>query len=74
MPRHIALYKRYDTAIGLQPGKEYVLISYKESNNLIKVTIINQRDLFIAPLVYTSEWELLQDWHILKTWKERGRH
>jgi hypothetical protein len=72
MPRHIAIYKRYDTAIGLQQGKDYQIISHQESINHIQVTVLNQMDLNLAPLVYASEWEFLQDWQILRTWRGKN--
>ena len=69
MHRHIAIYKRYDTAIGLQQGKDYLITSQKEGAQQIKVTVLNQTGTTVPTLVYSSEWEFLQDWHILRTWK-----
>jgi hypothetical protein len=69
MPRHIAIYKRYDTNIGLQQGKDYQIVAKKLGVNTIHVTIATNTDTPVDPLIYTSEWEFLQDWQILRTWK-----
>jgi hypothetical protein len=71
MSRHIAIYKRYDTAIGIQQGKDYQITTQKSADNSITVAVISPTDIPVEPLVYPTEWEFLQDWQILRTWKGR---
>ncbi len=69
MPTHIAIYKRYDTDIGLLQGKDYKIVTNTYSGGKIKVIVVINRSPGMAPIVYNTQEELLLDWHILRTWK-----
>jgi hypothetical protein len=69
MPSHIAIYKRYDTDIGLLQGKDYKIMVNPYHKGKIKVTVTNNTGADIVPLIYNTQEELLLDWHILRTWK-----
>jgi hypothetical protein len=71
MPRYIAIYKGYDNTVGLQQGKDYYLISQKNTSNQISVTILDSKGSAAGSMVYSSDWEFLKDWHILRTWSGR---
>ncbi len=71
MPRHIAIYKRYDSAMGLEQGKDYQISTRTSADNGITVTVISPTDIPVEPLIYPTEWEFLQDWQLLRTWKGR---
>ncbi len=69
MPTHIAIYKRYDTDIGLQQGKDYRIMTHLSRDGKIKVTVASNSGSATVQFIYANQEELLLDWHLLRTWK-----